>query len=64
MSSFFVRRSLSESSDNLTRSPSLASIREQNSTDSWSTHENEEDRGEKVQKNGESKLIKLWDEKS
>lgn len=50
MSSLFVRRSLSESSENLTRSPSLASIREQNSTDSWSTHENDEDRNEKVLK--------------
>lgn len=54
MSSFFVRASLSESSENLTRSPSLASIREQASTDSWSTHENDEDRSEKIQsKNGE-----------
>jgi hypothetical protein len=52
MSSFFVRRSLSESSENLTRSPSLASIRE---SDSWSTHENDDDRNEKIQKkNGES----------
>ena len=46
--SIFVR-SVSESSENLTRSPSLASIREHNSTDSWSTHENDEDRNEKIQ---------------
>lgn len=49
MSSLFFRRSISESSESiLTRSPSLASIREQNSTDSWSTHENDDDRNERV----------------
>lgn len=49
MSSLFFRSSISESSENiLTRSPSLASIREQNSTDSWSTHENDDDRNERV----------------
>lgn len=46
-------RSISVSSENLTRSPSLASIRER--SDSWSTHENESDRNEKIQqKFGES----------
>lgn len=48
----FVRRSISESSENLTRSPSLSSIREH--SNSWSTHENEDDRKEKIsRKSGE-----------
>lgn len=46
--SLFLRRSLSESSENLPRSPSLASIRENSSPDAWSTHENIDDRDEKV----------------
>lgn len=46
--SLFLRRSLSESSENLPRSPSLASIRENGSPDAWSTHENVDDRDEKV----------------
>ena len=59
MSSLFFRRSISESSESiLTRSPSLASVREQNSTDSWSTHENDDDRKERVlSKIGEPKNI-------
>ena len=46
--SLFLRRSLSESSENLPRSPSLASIREDGSNDSWSTHEGPDDRNERV----------------
>lgn len=45
--SLFLRRSVSESSENLPRSPSLASIRETGSSDSWSTHDGE-DRNEKI----------------
>lgn len=45
--SLFLRRSISESSEQLQRSPSLASIRENGMSDSWSTIENEEDRQEK-----------------
>lgn len=58
--SLFLRRSISESSENLNRSPSLASIREQNSSDSWSTHENDEERNEKISgKNGKSKILRI-----
>lgn len=46
--SLFLRRSLSESSETLQRSPSLASIREGGSADSWSTHEGADDRDERV----------------
>jgi hypothetical protein len=45
--SLFLRRSMSESSEQLQRSPSLASIRENNSPDSWSTIENEDDKQDK-----------------
>lgn len=56
--SLFLRRSISESSENLQRSPSLASIRERsNSTDSWSTHETKEDRDGKIQCTSESKKL-------
>lgn len=44
-----MRRSLSESSENLTRSPSLASIRERAASESWSTHDDETN-DEKIQK--------------
>lgn len=45
--SLFLRRSVSESSENITRSPSLTSIRE--NADSWSTHEHDDDRNDKIQ---------------
>lgn len=51
--SLFLRRSVSESTENLPRSPSLASIRETNSLDSWSTHENVDDRNEQIQRKSE-----------
>lgn len=55
--SLFLRRSISESSEQLQRSPSLASIRENNSPDSWSTIENEDDKQDKRSaKNGEFKF--------
>ena len=41
-----MRRSVSESSENITRSPSLTSIRE--NTDSWSTHENDDERNDRI----------------
>jgi len=45
--SLFLRRSVSESSENITRSPSLTSIRE--NVDSWSTHENDDNRNDRIQ---------------
>lgn len=55
--SLFLRRSLSESSENLQRSPSLASIRENDSSDSWSTHENADDRNDRIQGKCESRKL-------
>lgn len=58
--SLFLRRSISESSEQLQRSPSLASIRENGSPDSWSTHENDDDRQDKRSaKNGKLQLVDL-----
>lgn len=54
--SLFIR-SNSESSEGMQSSTSLASIRERCSSDSWSTHENADDRNEKIQrKQSESKI--------
>ena len=55
--SLFLRRSVSESSENLPRSPSLASIREGNSSDSWSTLENTDDRNDQIQRKSEYKIM-------
>lgn len=55
--SLFLRRSLSERSENLQRSPSLASIRENDSSDSWSTHENADDRNDRIQGKCESRKL-------
>lgn len=65
--SLFLRRSISESSEQLQRSPSLASIRENGSSDSWSTIENEEDQQDKRSaKSGELNIssVKLVGNKS
>lgn len=56
--SLFLRRSISESSEQLQRSPSLASIRENGMSESWSTIETVEDEQEKRSaKNGELTIV-------